>query len=71
MCNPNKTLIEPYEQNLRKWGKEYEKFRIMVWSNYKHWSIFNKQQQRLRKLDQNNLNKTLNKPLKWDFIREF
>jgi hypothetical protein len=25
MCNPNKTLIEPYKQNSRKWGKEYEK----------------------------------------------
>jgi hypothetical protein len=36
MCNPKKTLIEPYEQNSRKWGKEYEKFRIMAWDNYKH-----------------------------------
>ena len=37
MCNPNKkTLIEPYKQNSRKWGKEYEKFRIMAWANYKH-----------------------------------
>jgi hypothetical protein len=34
--NPTKTLIEPYEQNSRKWGKEYEKFRIMAWANYKH-----------------------------------
>jgi hypothetical protein len=31
-----KTLIEPYKQNSRKWGKEYEKFRIMAWANYKH-----------------------------------
>jgi hypothetical protein len=26
-ATPTKTLIEPYEQNSRKWGKEYEKFR--------------------------------------------
>jgi hypothetical protein len=35
-ATPTKTLIEPYEQNSRKWGKEYEKFRIMAWANYKH-----------------------------------
>jgi hypothetical protein len=33
---PIKTLIAPYKQNSRKWGKEYEKFRIMAWANYKH-----------------------------------
>jgi hypothetical protein len=43
-ATPTKTLIEPYEQNSREWGKGYEKFRIMVWANYKHRSIFNKQQ---------------------------
>jgi hypothetical protein len=68
---PIKTLIEPYKQNSRERAKEYEKYRIMAWANYKHYSILNKQQQRLWKLVQNNLNKTLNKPLKWDFIREF
>jgi hypothetical protein len=31
-----KTLIEPYEQNSREWGKRYEKFKIMAWANYKH-----------------------------------
>jgi hypothetical protein len=31
-----KTLSEPYEQNSRKWGKGYEKFKIMAWANYKH-----------------------------------
>jgi hypothetical protein len=32
-ATPTKTLIEPYEQNSRK---EYEKFKIMTWANYKH-----------------------------------
>jgi hypothetical protein len=35
-ATPTKTLIEPYEQNSRKCGKECEKFRIMAWANYKH-----------------------------------
>jgi hypothetical protein len=35
-ATPTKTLIEPYKQNSRKWGKEYEKFRIMALANYKH-----------------------------------
>jgi hypothetical protein len=35
-ATPTKTLIELYEQNSRKWGKECEKFRIMAWANYKH-----------------------------------
>jgi hypothetical protein len=35
-ATPTKTLIEPYKQNSRKWGKEYEKLRIMAWANYKH-----------------------------------
>jgi hypothetical protein len=36
VATPMKTLIEPYKQNSKKWGKEYEKFRIMAWANYKH-----------------------------------
>jgi hypothetical protein len=40
--------------------KGYEKFEIMTWANYKNWSIFNEQQERLRKLGQNNSNKTPN-----------
>jgi hypothetical protein len=35
-ATPTKTLIEPYEQNSREWGKGYEKFKIMAWANYKH-----------------------------------
>jgi hypothetical protein len=35
-ATPIKTLIEPYKQDSRKWGKEYENFRIMAWANYKH-----------------------------------
>jgi hypothetical protein len=35
-ATPTKTLIEPYEQNPREWGKGYEKFKIMAWANYKH-----------------------------------
>jgi hypothetical protein len=31
-----KTLIEPYKQNSRERAKGYEKYRIMVWANYKH-----------------------------------
>jgi hypothetical protein len=32
----------------------------MNWANYKNWSIFNEQQEMLRKLSQNNSNKTPN-----------
>jgi hypothetical protein len=35
-ATPTKTLIEPYKQNSRERAKEYEKFRIMAWDNYKH-----------------------------------
>jgi hypothetical protein len=35
-ATPIKTLIEPYKQNSRERAKEYEKFRIMAWANYKH-----------------------------------
>jgi hypothetical protein len=70
-ATPTKTLIEPYEQNSREWGKGYEKFKIMAWAKYKHGSIFNKQKYRLRKLGQNNSNKNPSKLLKWGLNRKF
>jgi hypothetical protein len=35
-ATPTNTLIEPYKQNSREREKEYEKFGIMAWANYKH-----------------------------------